>query len=139
MYNQFANIHEDTIDPTKEYNYTSFKKSKGFTLLMRYVLEGHKGIIILKKIKDLIKICPNILNTKLQGTSYTALKIAIKNCYSYSSIGITKLLIDLGASLVVGNFDLVLMLIQYLKKEDMNMLKICYHKGYNHNVLDIDG
>jgi len=101
MDTQFNNLQPNEIDPTKAYRCSPKTESKGFTLLMRKVLEGHR-LYILDEINSIINDDPTTLD-KQNEQGWTALIIACRNSNTYSNSEIVKLLINRGCNLNLLN------------------------------------
>jgi len=98
MYHQFDNLSPDEINPNAYYLFTVSSKAKGFTLLMRYILEYRKyGDKILEKIKNLIVKDPDILFKYIKSSNckskWTVLAVASANSETLSSAKVVELLI----------------------------------------------
>ena len=108
MDNQFNRLGNQEINPNEEYYMTPFKKSKGFTILMKYSLmkdwtsinKYFNGLLKLKESR-LIKLVINQQNEK----GWTPLMMTCCGPLTYNNVETVKLLLENGADTNLKNSD----------------------------------
>jgi len=113
MQNQFDHLDPDEVDPNECYYCTIYTTSKGFTILMRKVLEKNRPNI-LNEIEKIIDYDPEILN-KQNDEGFSAAMVACLNHNGCSSLEIVKLLIRSGCNLNLTD-----------KIDETVLMKLCY-------------
>jgi len=137
MRRQFNHLQPEEIDFDKEYYCYRSIKAKGFTILMRKVLENDRPNI-LEEIKYTIENDHDILN-KQNSIGMTALMIACINSDTSSSYKIVKLLIDYGSDVNIrcdAGTDALFLTIRSRCYNKNKIVKLLVDAGYNLNSQD---
>jgi len=132
MQNQFENLDENHIDSTVKYYCSPPVQSKGFTILMRKVLEKDRPNI-LNEIKSIIETDPQILD-KQNKKGYTALMIACRNVDTFSSIDIIKLLISMNCNVDIqknNGFTALMLVVYCVKNNKETVMRLLINTGCN--------
>lgn len=138
LFNNIMNINQ-VPDLNIKYNYTPFLKSKGFTLLMKWVLMTKEHPELHDKIKSYVNENKQELD-KQNEKGWTALMLACYNKQTMSTIETVKILIDAGCNLnlqnQLGETALMLIVTKSFDDDDKDCATILINAGCDLDIKD---